>query len=366
MAYRGRTVFILGAGFSHCVGAPMMREFLSSAEDVAYGLTDETEKEAFRSIAEARSHFQLAQAKTSLDLHNLEAVFSAIDVSERLMGGHGLPHFEQTSAAQTLSDAMRIVIARTLERTVTFHRHAVGSPVEPNRAHLGIAHAIAGIRREHAVDVLTFNYDVALEVALHARGISYSYGLGDELGEIDLLKLHGSLNWYRCRACDKPPIKTVLISDVLNRARKRPSTKQDPNRVHLEVSGQVPKTVLECSHESIHPVIVPPIWDKSSLQQAMVPVWTRAAKVLGQATRIIVIGYSWPETDQYVRMLLSLGLTGPEILREFAVFDVQQSTLDRYERLLGDQVRGVFHPSKDGLNGALAWLQQKGYIPGQY
>jgi len=44
-------------------------------------------------------------------------------------------------------------------------------------------------------------------------------------------------------------------------------------------------------------------------------LWEEAYKVLKEATRIIIIGYSFPETDIYVKSLLALALNENKILQ---------------------------------------------------
>src|SRR5689334_6671816 len=69
-----------------------------------------------------------------------------------------------------------------------------------------------------AVAYLTFNYDLALDVALTRAGLPIDYGLGKP-GGVPLLKLHGSLSWSACPRC-----REILPTDVehlLLQTRKR-------------------------------------------------------------------------------------------------------------------------------------------------
>jgi hypothetical protein len=59
--------------------------------------------------------------------------------------------------------------------------------------------------------------------------------------------------------------------------------------------------------------IVPPTWNKSDPQISQ--LWGNAYTELTQAKRIIVIGYSFPETDIYVKSLLALALNENKILQ---------------------------------------------------
>jgi len=59
--------------------------------------------------------------------------------------------------------------------------------------------------------------------------------------------------------------------------------------------------------------IVPPTWNKSDPQ--IRKLWDIAYKEIISAKRIIVLGYSFPETDIYIKSLLVLALNENKILQ---------------------------------------------------
>ncbi len=83
------------------------------------------------------------------------------------------------------------------------------------------------------------------------------------------------------------------------------------------------------------PVIVPPTWNKTLHHQEISQVWRAAAKHLREAENIYVIGYSFPESDQFFRYLYALGTISNTILKEFWVFDPNRNIDARYRSLLG-------------------------------
>jgi hypothetical protein len=139
----------------------------------------------------------------------------------------------------------------------------------------------------HQNVVLTFNYDLLLETSLARLGIPFSYGLGnegveyhesancapgDQPGTLKILKLHGSLNWS---AANERLRVLGSFDDV----------------VALRETAQV----------------VPPTWDKS-VSTSMRHVWGQAVEALRQATRVIVIGFSFRAVDAHFKYLLAAGL----------------------------------------------------------
>jgi hypothetical protein len=74
-------------------------------------------------------------------------------------------------------------------------------------------------------------------------------------------------------------------------------------------------------------------------------VWKSAAQHLREAQNIIVIGYSWPSTDQLFPYLYSLGTLGGDPLERFIAVDTNAGTLQRYrDQLLGSAARERYYP----------------------
>jgi len=62
-------------------------------------------------------------------------------------------------------------------------------------------------------------------------------------------------------------------------------------------------------------MLIPPTWNKV-LGAFLADVWDSAVAALRTATRIIVIGYSIPETDLHFKFLLATGLQDNVSLRK--------------------------------------------------
>jgi len=142
--------------------------------------------------------------------------------------------------------------------------------------------------------VITFNYDLFLDkaVRINNHGIMGDYNIefaGVEhfaryeervlskrrkKEDVDILKLHGSLNWARCPHCP----------GVFLRSFWR----------YKQILSQ---TCSLCRNDRLVPVLVPP----TSLKQMDIPellgVWNRAEYFLERADTLTVIGYSFPDAD---------------------------------------------------------------------
>jgi hypothetical protein len=97
---------------------------------------------------------------------------------------------------------------------------------------------------------------------------------------------------------------------------------------------------------------VPPTWNKTVYKSHLHKVWAAAAAELSEATEILVIGYSLPETDVFFKHLLALGTAGKTRINKFWVFDPdpEERVEARFKDLLGPAAkeRFVFHKMRFG------------------
>jgi len=354
---RTKTTFILGAGASvHC-HVPVMGDFLDEAYRLRrYTQVELDNKGAFDLVFEATTALNAVFAKSQLELRNIESVFAAFEMAA-LFGKLGeLPE----DKIPALVPALKKVILETIEVTQDFRNDAQGRILPSVEYHL-FANLVAQLATAgHDVTVLTFNYDIGLDFALQKEPLVYASGLGEdpENVHVELLKLHGSVNWAQCNKCKKVMIKELgnATSGVIERngdiARLRPS----------RVIGSI-----HCQGaEREQPFIVPPTWNKSEHYAAISPVWRRAAERLGQAENIFVIGYSLPQTDQFFRYLYALGTMGPSRIQRFYVFNPDRAVDERYQQLLGPIAKERYRLNPDAderlregtLNSAVHFLRK--------
>lgn len=207
-------------------------------------------------------------------------------------------------------------------------------PPKPYDSFADLVARIAGENWE-TVSVITFNYDLGLDHAFYFGDIPYTYGFSDAALSIDLLKLHGSLNWGRCSMC-----KEILALDMKTCLRQLRI--QHAGNVKFEVSQNLP-LLKHCGVPlKAEPAIVPPTWNKGTHHNQLVHVWRRAARHLSEAEYIFIIGYSYPPTDEFFRYLYALGSIGDGWLERIMVFNPDPNAGERVKALLGPLVRDKF------------------------
>jgi hypothetical protein len=227
-------VFILGAGASKHTGAPLMADFLDRARDLyAAGKLPSEWADHFGRVFRIISALQAVHSKSTLDIRNLESVFTTFEMLKSLGQFPDLAGDEIELSVQSL----QAVIFYTLDQFVRFPTGNAGEILPPKVYH-GFAERIRATRN---VTVITFNYDVGLDVALAASGIPVFYDIGDPppLGDFSkLLKLHGSTSW----STDKESKKVVacpaeaLTRSYLGKQRSHSS---------LNLAGRLKQIILE-------------------------------------------------------------------------------------------------------------------------
>jgi hypothetical protein len=328
-----RSVFILGAGASKEADAPLMFEFLDEAEKLLRSNKTGPDEEKFKLVFRGIAELQLVYAKADLDTRNLESVFSAFEMAG-LTGRLGNIRAE----ASELAPALRSVIARTLESSITFERPRGTTDFLAPYTHKQFAEKLKTLGPGRA-SVLTFNYDLALDYALWKEGQPISYGLDPGTRgptELGLFKLHGSLNWHAC-TCLKggvaswgeslfeptPPVWTQIGTGPNGSGIVRMNTLDHlPNCAHCGVPVQ-------------EPFIVAPALSKGERQKAIAGVWRHAAETLSDAEYIFVIGYSLPTNDEFFRYLFALGTIGTARPKLVRVFDPSLAAWERFHNFLG-------------------------------
>jgi hypothetical protein len=154
---------------------------------------------------------------------------------------------------------------------------------------------------------------------------------------IELLKLHGSLNWYSIHTS-----QNISPSAMFRPDRRIHATHRRRISTQLRYTGGVRR-------QHTLPVIIPPINHKSAiLHNSIEPLWRRAEKTLKKADEVLIFGYSCPPTDFESSNLIKRSLRNG-VHEALWVIDPNPNVLTRYIELVKpDQI--TYYPSaKDYL-----------------
>ncbi len=331
-----RVVFILGAGTSKECGAPVIAEFLDAARNLL--ATDSTgyARDDFERVFKTIGDLQAVHSNAQLDLTNIESIFTALEIARVT---RRLPGTEPDQINKVIASFKRLIV-RTLEATLEFP--VVNNRVDAPGIYLLFIDLLSFLKERYfprqTVSVITFNYDLACDMALFRKGKTADYGMEDIIdsyNSIPLLKLHGSLNW--ASVIGSREIITVNIEEYLR--IMEPDFTNDQKNYKLLIGSHLRKYLLRLKDVSAEyePVIIPPSWNMFDRHKALSNVWSNAARHLSEAEYIFIIGYSLPETDAFFRLLYALGTVGKNALTRIIVYnpDTTGQVDKRFQQMLG-------------------------------
>jgi hypothetical protein len=313
-------VYILGAGFSKEAGLPVISDFLARLRDAVDWLDTNgrtAEREAIERVLDFRHESAAAGYRINVDLDNIEHLFSLADAKPGTADAQDI----RLAIAATIDFAaqmgcapigrLRVSESRGWPCTDMWRATAtrVTSPsvgVEDIESsvydyYVATMSGLVADRREAGKNiVITLNYDLIVEEVLRKFLVPIAYGITggdveiDPTAEVDesrpdgfqVLKLHGSVNWAH-RADG-----SVLVCRDYERVRSL----------------------------NLAPLLVPPTWHKIAAD-AVLRVWDAAVRAIAMATRMILIVFSTPPTDQHFKYLLGVGLKDNSSLRSVRIVD---------------------------------------------
>lgn len=348
-------VFILGAGASKQAGVPVMKDFLKSARTLLENNQVTDADSDFRTVIDAIGQLQGVCAKADLNLQDVESVFAAFEMA-RLLNRFGSYNDAQIDG---LMRAMKVVIARTVEKQLTFG--VEGTSATPPPPYREFANLVKHLRQNahpaKTVSVMTFNYDLGCDFAFYFDRMPVDYALGDNAdnGAVPLLKLHGSVNWALCAVCGAAVPWPIPAFFQTNRWRIMAGV----GSANLSVSTKLASLQHNGHSVGTGVLVVPPTWSKSRQYEVLKPVWIRAGRELSEAENIFVIGYSRPLSDEFFRYLFTMGAEGKAVLQRFWVFNPDPLVEGRFSDLLGSAGKQAFGLYKETFNQGLQTIRRE-------
>ncbi len=257
-------------------------------------------------------------------IESIEEMLTAVTISRLIIQSpkvHGLLNSVLYPEWKRLKDiSVRGVDAVLLLETEvsSFFSLMMGTMLEarPNAIHNAIADCA---KARQAVDILTTNYDTCIEQALDGIDMAFKYGLEtvEPSDGVALVKMHGSINWYYCEACQGvflPAAGAVL--HALDQG------------VPYTVTGMCPRCTAPAAQ-----LIVPPIAHKYITHPPILQVWERGRHILERARAVVVVGYSFAAADDYIgRMLVRAFADDPD--KALVCVDIADRAITRCAALL--------------------------------
>jgi len=366
-----KTVFFLGAGFSKAAGAPAQNELLSQVLDYSgYGYGNPVAE--YQNYLKLFFHDAFKLSDEQMCLFSLEDFFTPIDkcISENTsFRGYSVDAIK--SIRNYLSILVSIVINDQLQN----------SDRPKDYIDTFVNYILALKKNAPTVDkvsIITTNWDILLDrrffeslnhsydnrgtIDFGTHVVSLSAGQAEQimpamiaiakkLITVKLYKIHGSLNWLKCPSCNRlyvnPDTKIGIPAGSLGiECRFCDQSFILPSRNLLGIK--------------LEPQLIYPTFVKDFSNVHFQRIWDNVSTELSEASRIVFIGYSFPQADYEIRQLLARKvpdnceivcvLYGDEPEREDRNYYLTEQA--RYENFFGGRVK-IFN-----YQGAREYIQK--------
>lgn len=181
----------------------------------------------------------------------------------------------------------------------------------PNPAHNAIVNFL---KRHKNTTIITTNYDGCMEEAMARAKISHGWiNSGHSKGNNNtytptIIKMHGAINWSYCDSC-----QNVHEADLLELKKA-----YNADKFSYSVIG-----VCKCGG-SRRPLLVPPLSFKFLVFPNLIEIWNSARRALEEAEYVIVVGYSFSESDIYITKIISRSISKNKS-QKILIIDVNQN-----------------------------------------
>jgi hypothetical protein len=216
-------------------------------------------------------------------------------------------------------------------------------------------------RTADQLTVITFNHDLVIENEIYRRKqlrsrwcLERGYGaLSDELApwfttypserdpefphhgpecdhedSIQILKLHGSLNWF-IRIAGRQPTAGVLSGKTGAKEVGLIADRLIQERIVYEIPAKRGR-----SKWYTWPVIIPPVYSKQALMTPIQSSWDDARAAIRECDRLTFFGYSLPDFDIEAEKLFQRGMARNRAAEWVDVINPDPGSAHRYARLL--------------------------------
>lgn len=296
------------------------KEVIETLERISFSLADESVEKIFiQSLFSPQSNSNLAEAiktlhyislsglKEEIRLHlidadlniDLEDLFTIFDKSLReCENWDDITYLEM--------DKLRHALLRLF--TYYFGKQIKKFNVSRSKSYDDFAKFCS----KNKVNVVTTNWDTVVEVSLSKASIPYqSYLELKGSSAMKVIKLHGSINWFKCNCCGEYQVATY--NDIANHLL-------DDDKEELCANCN---TCAKNNQVLLQPEIITPTMLKTLNNKLFREIWSDAIAALKNADRLIFVGYSLPMADFEIRYILR------KYVKRDAKIDIVLSEKDR-------------------------------------
>jgi len=330
-----KITFLLGAGSSAPSGIPTVDKLLSELWKRARKIGRE-DLDRLANWCNDRGITNIEDLLTAAYISNFAARNS--NVTELLnyfifSGGRESPEEEEYIIRRTRTlrstkiDVSSISFLQDTLQTLFGLLTSTMISASPNSTH----QAIVDFIKEHKnVSIITTNYDGCMDEALLKEKIPFRGTISGEKentpNAVQLIKMHGSINWAYCDSCqDVQEFDLLELKGIY-----------EEDRLSYPVIGICKK----CGGLR-RPLLVPPLSFKFLMFPNLIDIWNSARQSIEEADYLIIVGYSFSEADTYITKIIS---------RSMSMKDSQKMIIVNTNPNLVPILRERFSAHIDGFN----------------
>lgn len=325
-----RLVVFCGAGFSVDVGIPVMADFADELRKSEYLGDDQAEFDQIQLACDSLGFFIGGSARNLEHLASFLHILSLINPDLKFKG---------CDLYATPQDAFRLVTrcirylskpqldSETIKRSDRFLQSVYEVDLSVITTNYDLHLELTGYRNDRKARPTDGVLSACLTTQSEKRASVYAHN--DERS-FDLFKLHGSVNWFRSDQGFTVEDRLKAIADG----------RHDPPGRPIATVGYSDR---DCPDDN-DCMIVPPTVIKPEMNTILQQQWQGAAQAITQADRLWFIGYSFPETDSFMKYFLAAALFENVKLKQVVVIDPDIDMIRRRARPMFDspRLRDVF------------------------
>ncbi|TGM82416.1 hypothetical protein EHR01_06450 [Leptospira mtsangambouensis] len=298
-----KKILFLGAGFSAPLDIPTMANFLERSHDLHE--LDPFKYKSFEVIFELIKKLHYIKSKININLNNIESILSLLEMGDYLSD----KIIEGSEFEKFIKD---VIIGST--KTIEFNQHYLHK----------------NLKGEHNNIFQDRILDVYFQFILRIIGAKFKIYNRNNKILFDVSKDESNNNKYQ--------IITLNYDNNIEEFIKLINSNSE-NKIKIDYENQIVSELnltlsIAKLHGSIESRIIPPTWNKTANDQIKI-IWQNAFNMLNQAHEIIFLGYSLPESDAYIKYLITYSMLNNQNLKKVTVYnnDSDINVKNRYDQL---------------------------------
>jgi len=285
-------VFLLGAGFSAAAGLPLLPdlprltfEHARSLRLYKAGRVLEPDGQGKRIVGLLEHYYPFLRSPRRRLLEGMPKWFDFEHFMSLVSSGS---FFEERTKERWDSQTNEglSLIRRCLAAVVTHPLDTHGIPA----VYLEFARRLKGGKSL----IVSFNWDVLLEMALRSVGVPFTYDFHQWMEggyqATMVMKMHGSVNWFADEDINWRKFPWCREAKEIG--------KWIPGLRHVPPS---PAALLQCYYDRVAPIVVVPGFDKLRIVERLGELWIRPWQLVQNDVDVIVIGLSLRDDDYHTR-----------------------------------------------------------------